>query len=94
MREVCYALILANVVAVILFVHHSGHAAPCSRWSATPANSTADPFDDPTTALQALDRLHDLLRQLITRRFPSVRHTDGEGRLRLWLPARTRRGFR
>jgi uncharacterized membrane protein len=41
------------------------------------------PFDDPTTAVQALDRLHDCLRQLATRRFPDGRHLDDEGELRL-----------
>ncbi|MCW2996580.1 MAG: conserved rane protein of unknown function [Solirubrobacterales bacterium] len=41
------------------------------------------PFDDPTTTVQALDRLHDCLRQLVTRRFPDGRHLDDEGDLRL-----------
>jgi uncharacterized membrane protein len=38
---------------------------------------------DPTTAVQAVDRIHDCLRLLSTRAFPSGRHFDGEGRLRL-----------
>jgi uncharacterized membrane protein len=42
--------------------------------------------NDPTTAVQALDALHDLLRRLIRRRFPSPRRTDSEGVLRLFLP--------
>jgi uncharacterized membrane protein len=48
--------------------------------------SISAPFNDPTTALEALDRLHDLLRQLIARPFPSIRHTDDQGRLRLLVP--------
>jgi uncharacterized membrane protein len=38
---------------------------------------------DPTTAVQAIDRIHDCLRLLSTRVFTSGRHLDGEGRLRL-----------
>jgi uncharacterized membrane protein len=38
---------------------------------------------DPTTAVQAIDRIHDCLRILSTRAFPSGRHVDDEGRLRL-----------
>jgi uncharacterized membrane protein len=41
------------------------------------------PFTDPTTAVQAIDRLHDCLRQLATRPFPSGRHYDDDGELRL-----------
>ena len=41
------------------------------------------PFQDPTTAVQAIDRLHDLLRQLARRPFPNGRHRDGAGELRL-----------
>jgi uncharacterized membrane protein len=38
--------------------------------------------NDPTTAVQAIDRLHDLLRRLAVRRFPSpVRVVDGRPRL-------------
>ena len=32
------------------------------------------PFQDPTTAVQAIDRLHDSLRQLARRPFPDGRH--------------------
>jgi len=41
------------------------------------------PFQDPTTAVQALDRLHDVLRQLARRPFPDGRHRDAEGAVRL-----------
>jgi uncharacterized membrane protein len=40
-------------------------------------------WQDPTTAVQAIDRLHDCLRQLATRPFPSGRHYDDDGELRL-----------
>ena len=46
--------------------------------------SLADsPFQDPTTAVQAIDRLHDLLRQLARRPFPDGRHRDEAGEVRL-----------
>jgi len=45
--------------------------------------SISQPFDDPTTAVQAIHRLHDCLRQLAPRPFPSGQHHDAEGRLRL-----------
>ena len=46
--------------------------------------SLADsPLQDPTTAVQAIDRLHDLLRQLARRPFPDGRYRDQAGELRL-----------
>jgi uncharacterized membrane protein len=45
--------------------------------------SIAQPFNDPTTTLQALHRLHDLLRQLATRPLPPVEHPDEDGVIRL-----------
>ena len=46
--------------------------------------SLADsPFQDPTTAVQAIDRLHDCLRQLARRPFPSGDRRDGDGTVRL-----------
>ena len=44
--------------------------------------SLADTFD-PTTAVQAIDRLHDCLRQLACRPFPTGEHRDADGQLRL-----------
>lgn len=41
------------------------------------------PFLDPTTAVQAIDRLHDCLRQLAPRAFHDGRHRDASGRIRL-----------
>jgi uncharacterized membrane protein len=46
--------------------------------------SLADsPFQDPTTAVQAIDRLHDILRQLARRPFPNGHHLDEQGQIRL-----------
>jgi uncharacterized membrane protein len=41
------------------------------------------PLQDPTTAVQAIDRLHDALRQLARRPFPDGRHRDHDGEVRL-----------
>ncbi|WP_410594203.1 DUF2254 domain-containing protein [Amycolatopsis sp. lyj-23] len=43
----------------------------------------AQPFTDPTTAIMVIDRLHDSLRQLATRSFPTGRHEDEHGDVRL-----------
>ena len=49
--------------------------------------SLADsPFLDPTTAVQAIDRLHDCLRQLARRVFPDGRYRDENGEVRLIVP--------
>jgi uncharacterized membrane protein len=44
------------------------------------------PFQDPTTAVQAIDRLHDILRQLARRPFPDGNHRDENGETRLVVP--------
>jgi uncharacterized membrane protein len=41
--------------------------------------SIAQPFNDPTTAVQALHRLHDLLRQIAPRPLPCGEHRDEDG---------------
>ncbi|MBB3237364.1 DUF2254 domain-containing protein [Phyllobacterium endophyticum] len=41
------------------------------------------PFQDPTTSVQAIDRLHDCLRQLAPRPFPDGRYRDEAGEVRL-----------
>lgn len=46
-------------------------------------------INDPTTAVQALDQLHDLLRRLATRSLRDGLHADRDGRLRLAVPAET-----
>jgi uncharacterized membrane protein len=48
---------------------------------------------DPTTAIQAIDRLHDCLRQLATRPFPSGCHYDSDGILRFVAPALSWEGY-
>jgi uncharacterized membrane protein len=45
--------------------------------------SLAQPFDDPTTTVQAIHRLHEILRRLAPRPFPSGNHYDDAGELRL-----------
>ncbi|WP_157970551.1 DUF2254 domain-containing protein [Nakamurella deserti] len=47
----------------------------------------SDPFGDPTTTVQAVDRLHDALRQLANRTIPTGAHHDRSGVLRLVVPA-------
>ncbi len=42
--------------------------------------------NDPTTAVQAIDVLHDLLRALAARELPDGRWRDGTGQLRLVVP--------
>jgi uncharacterized membrane protein len=44
------------------------------------------PFTDPTTAVQAIDRLHDCLRQLAVRVLPDGACCDRSGAVRLLLP--------
>ncbi|MET0326429.1 MAG: DUF2254 domain-containing protein [Ilumatobacteraceae bacterium] len=55
--------------------------------------SVAQPFEDPTTCVQAIDRLHDGLRQLAPRRFPSGVHCDEEGQTRLVVRTMTWDGY-
>ena len=54
--------------------------------------SLVDPFD-PTTAVQAIDRLHDGLRQLARRPFPSGEYHDDSGVLRLRVGHITWEGY-
>jgi uncharacterized membrane protein len=43
----------------------------------------SSPYNDPATSVQAIDRLHDGLRQLALRRIPDGEHRDADGALRL-----------
>ena len=43
-------------------------------------------INDPTTAVQCIDRIHDLLRRIAVRRLPSGRYGDEHGVLRLVVP--------
>ena len=47
------------------------------------------PFQDPTTAVQAIDRLHDILRQLARRPFPDGRVHGEDGEIRLVVKTMT-----
>jgi uncharacterized membrane protein len=43
----------------------------------------SSPFQDPSTSLQALNPIHDCLRRIVQRPFPSGRHCDSDGNVRL-----------
>ena len=43
----------------------------------------SSPFQDPTTSVQSINAIHDILRGLAQREFPSGRHHDAHGRVRL-----------
>src|SRR4051795_11374264 len=43
----------------------------------------SSPFQDPTTTVQSINAIHDILRRLAQREFPSGRHHDAEGNVRL-----------
>ncbi len=51
------------------------------------------PFADPTTAVQSIHRLHDLLRRLAQRPFPDGIHRDEDGVIRFVEPVRTWGGY-
>jgi uncharacterized membrane protein len=57
------------------------------------ARSVSPMMADPTTAVQAIDRVHDCLRQLVTRPFPDGFHHDEEGQLRLVERVMTWEGY-
>jgi uncharacterized membrane protein len=48
--------------------------------------SVSPAMADPSSAVQAIDRIHDCLRLLVSRDFPTGEHYDREGRLRLIVP--------
>jgi uncharacterized membrane protein len=43
----------------------------------------SSPFQDPSTSVQALNPIHDCMRRLAVREFPSGRHCDDDGEVRL-----------
>src|SRR6185436_16964948 len=43
----------------------------------------SSPFQDPTTSVQSINAIHDILRRLAPREFPSGRHHDAHGDVRL-----------
>lgn len=50
-------------------------------------------INDPTTAVQVLDQLHDFLRRLVGRPFPSGAYHDREGNRRLVVPSMSWEGY-
>lgn len=54
---------------------------------------SSGPFADPTTTVQAIDRLHDILRHIVRRPLHSGQYKDEDGVLRLSVPALTWEGF-
>lgn len=54
---------------------------------------SAGPFDDPTTVVQAIDRLHDILRRLVHRPLTDGRYHDSTGTLRLTVPSLQWEGY-
>jgi len=54
---------------------------------------SAGPFDDPTTAVQAIDQLHTILRQLAPRQLHSGCYEDATGTLRLTVPTMRWEGY-
>ena len=49
--------------------------------------------NDPTTAVEVINQLHDLLRRLAARPFPTGQRLDGEGDLRLVYPVLSWEGY-
>ncbi len=75
---------------VMLTVERTAHQDPAFGFRqlvdiAEKALSSA--LNDPTTAIQAFDAIHDLLRTLAVRRIPPASHADAEGRVRLVVPS-------
>lgn len=54
---------------------------------------SSGPFEDPTTAVQAIDRLHDVLRHIARRPLHSGHYRDGAGTVRLVVPTLQWEGF-
>src|SRR4051812_44510695 len=53
----------------------------------------SSPFQDPTTSVQAINAIHDILRRLARREFPSGRHSDANGRVRLVVRVMSWEGY-
>lgn len=49
-------------------------------------NALSPGVNDPTTAVQCIDQLHDLLRRLVTRHISNGWHADADGTRRLYVP--------
>ncbi len=53
----------------------------------------SSPFQDPTTSVQSINAIHDILRRLARREFPSGRHHDAHGRVRLVVRVMSWEGY-
>jgi uncharacterized membrane protein len=51
------------------------------------------PYQDPTTTVQAINAIHDILRMLAVREFPSGVYRDSEGQPRLTVREMTWEGY-
>ncbi|NOJ64114.1 MULTISPECIES: DUF2254 family protein [unclassified Arthrobacter] len=54
---------------------------------------SSGPFEDPTTAVQSIDRIHDVLRHIVHRPLHSGEFSDDQGSLRLTMPLLQWHGF-
>jgi uncharacterized membrane protein len=63
--------------------HHEDPAYGMRKLVDIAERSVSDPFDDPTTTVQAIDRLYECLLALSQRQFPPGRWTDEAGEVRL-----------
>jgi uncharacterized membrane protein len=54
---------------------------------------SSSPFQDPTTSVQSINAIHDILRGLARREFPSGRHEDADGHVRLVERVMTWEGY-
>src|ERR1700754_1124017 len=64
--------------------HHSEPAFGLRKLVDVGARSIySSPFQDPTTCVQSINAIHDILRRLAPREFPSGRHHDAHGQVRL-----------
>jgi uncharacterized membrane protein len=53
----------------------------------------SSPFQDPTTCVQSINAIHDILRQIAPREFPSGRHHDADGHVRLVVRVMSWEGY-
>jgi uncharacterized membrane protein len=53
----------------------------------------SSPFQDPTTSVQSINAIHDILRRLARRDFPSGRHHDADGHVRLVVRVMSWEGY-
>jgi uncharacterized membrane protein len=77
--------VLANVRLGDERTHENDPAYGIRKLVDIAERASSEPFDDPTTTVQAIDRLHDCLRLLAGRRLPSGRYTDAAGAPRLLI---------